>query len=156
MERHFELPRCSDEEESTCEDSLHHSRVAASPRRKRILIVDDEPLFGQTMTMLLGAEHEVVVAHTGFEGLERLLLERTTFDLVLCDVSLPDIDGPDVYEEVLWRAPEQARRFVFVTGGAFNDSAHEFLRRYQGPRLDKPFSLGALERLLESRTRLSA
>jgi CheY-like chemotaxis protein len=149
MEPLIELPCCSNEEENFCDD------VAASPGRKRILIVDDEPLFGQTMTMLLGAEHEVVVARTGGEGLERLLLERN-FDLVLCDVSLPDIQGPALYEEVLRRDVAQAGRFVFVTGGAFNDSAREFLGRYQGPRLDKPFSIGALERLLESRTRLSA
>ena len=155
MERHLELPRCANEEESFCDDPRDRPRVAATPGRKRILIVDDEPLFGQTMTMLLGAEHEVVVARTGGEGLERLLLERT-FDLVLCDVSLPDIEGPALYEEVLRRDAELARRFVFVTGGAFNDSAREFLCRYQGPRLDKPFSLSALERLLESRTRLSA
>jgi len=155
MERLLELPRCSEEEESYCDDPHDHSRVAASPRRKRILIVDDEPLFGQTMTMLLGAEHEVLVARTGREGLERLLLERT-FDLVLCDVSLPDIEGPELYEEVARCDAELARRFVFVTGGAFNDSAREFFRHYQGPRLDKPFSIGALERLLESRARFSA
>ena len=154
MERPVELPRCLEEEESYCEDPKGHSQVAASPR-KRILIVDDEPLFGQTMKVLLGADHEVVVARTGGEGLQRLLLERR-FDLVLCDVSLPDIEGPALYEEVQRRDPELAQRFVFVTGGAFHESAREFLRRYQGPRLDKPFSLGALERLLESRARLSA
>jgi CheY-like chemotaxis protein len=154
MERPVELPRCSNEEESYCEDPQGHSRVAVSPR-KRILIVDDEPLFGQTMTMLLGAEHDVVVARTGREGLNRLLLDRR-FDLVLCDVSLPDIEGPALYDEVLRRDSELAQRFVFVTGGAFKDSAREFLRRYQGPRLDKPFSLGALERLLDTRARLSA
>ena len=155
MERLVELPRCSNEEETFCEDPRDHSQVAASPRRKRILIVDDEPLFGQTMTMLLGPEHEVVVAPTGREGLQWLLLERR-FDLVLCDVSLPDIEGPALYDEVVRRDPELARRFVFVTGGAFNESAREFLRRYQGPRLDKPFPISALERLLESRARLSA
>ena len=60
---------------------------------------------------------------------------------MLCDVSLPDIEGPALYDEVVRRDPELARRFVFVTGGAFNDSTREFLRRYQGPRLDKPFPI---------------
>jgi DNA-binding NtrC family response regulator len=153
MERLVELPHCSNEEESFSDDPLDHSQVATSPRRKRILIIDDEPLFGQTMTMLL-AEHEVVVERTGRGGLKRLA-ERS-FDLVLCDVSLPDIEGPALYEQVVSHDVELGSRFVFVTGGAFNDSTREFLRRHQGPRLDKPFTLTDLERLVESRARLSA
>jgi CheY-like chemotaxis protein len=155
MERLLELPGCSNEEDTFREDPRDHSQVSASPRRHRILIVDDEPLFGQTMLMLLGTEHEVVVERTGRAGLQRLLVDRP-FDLVLCDVSLPDIEGPALYEEAVRRDADLAQTFVFVTGGAFNESTREFLRRYKGARLDKPFSLTALERLLESRTRLSA
>jgi CheY-like chemotaxis protein len=154
MERLLELPGCSNEEDTFLDDPRDHSRVSASPRRKRILIVDDEPLFGQTMLMLLGTEHEVAVERTGRAGLQRLLDDR--FDLVLCDVALPDIAGPELYEEAVRVDPELGESFVFVTGGAFNESTREFLRSYKGRRLDKPFSLTALERLLDSRTRLSA
>lgn len=155
MERLTRLPHETNEEESYCDDPLDHSQVGAAPVRKRILIVDDEPLFGQTLSMLLGAQHEVVVERTGRGGLRRLLVDRR-FDFVLCDLSLPDIEGPTLYEEVARLDPELARRFVFVTGGAFNDRTRDFLRRFPGPRLDKPFTLRDLERLLEAPARLSA
>jgi two-component system, NtrC family, sensor kinase len=154
MERLSGLPFGTEEEE-TFHGPLDHSRVAASPIKKRILIIDDEPLFGQTMSMLLGGQYEVTVERTGRGGLRRLLTERS-FDLVLCDVSLPDIPGPALYDEVARCDAELCDRFVFVTGGAFNEMTREFLRRYQGPRLDKPFTLGDLERLVEAQTRLSA
>ncbi len=154
MERLAELPLCSEEEASARPEARDRSEVTRRPPRARILVVDDEPLFGQTMTMLLGVQHEVVVERNGYDALRRLQADRR-FDFVLCDVSLPDLQGPDIYELVARRDPELASRFVFVTGGAFTDSTRDFMTRYEGARLEKPFTLADLEELFE-RARISA
>ncbi len=114
---------------------------------KRILVIDDEPLLGQTLRLAFSGRHEVVVAISGREALSRLR-EDHTFDLVLCDLMMPDIGGMAVYEEVLKTAPEIARRFAFMTGGAFTEHAREFLENYEGPHLEKPFDISQVEALL--------
>jgi hypothetical protein len=50
----------------------------------------------------------------------------------------------DLYAEVARRMPDQAKRFVFLTGGAFTPRARAFLESVQAPRLDKPFEGPAL------------
>ncbi len=151
MARLVELALGSVEEESHRSD---RSEVTRRPPSARILVIDDEPLFGQTMSMLLGVQHDVVVERNGYDALRRLKNDRR-FDFVLCDVSLPDLQGPELYELVARHDPELASRFVFVTGGAFTEATRDFMKRYEGARLEKPFSLSELERLFD-RSRLSA
>ncbi len=66
------------------------------------------------------------------------LVSGPAVDVVLCDVMMPKMTGMDVYEAVLARAPEIARRFVFLTGGAFTPRARSFLEGVSNPKLDKP------------------
>mgnify|MGYP006905796927 CR=1 FL=1 len=57
----------------------------------------------------------------------------------------------DVYERVSERRPDLASRFVFMTGGAFTDRARDFLKESTVPRIEKPFALADVERLLAER-----
>src|SRR5437762_13513012 len=58
----------------------------------RVLVVDDEPGLRQSLGLLLSdAGYEVAAEGDGSRALERALAE--TFDLVLCDVRMPDMDG---------------------------------------------------------------
>jgi CheY-like chemotaxis protein len=155
MQRSLELPRGSHEETRFGDAQQDRSRVSAAPPRRRLLVVDDEPLFGKTMSLLLGEQHEVIVEPTGRQGLRRML-DDGWFDLVLCDVSLPDLDGPAIYARLASERPEVLERFVFVTGGVFHDSVMNFFSTYRGLLLEKPFPIDTLEILIESRARLSA
>ena len=114
---------------------------------KRILVIDDEPLLGQTLRLAFTARHDIVVVTSGSEALSRLS-EDKNFDLVLCDLMMPDISGIAVYEQIRDADPELARRFVFMTGGAFTERAREFLESYEGPHLEKPFDIAQVEALL--------
>ncbi len=114
---------------------------------RRILVVDDEPLLGQTLRLAFLDRHEVVVATSGRDALS-LLQHDSSFDLILCDLMMPEISGIAVYEQVREQDPEVARRFVFMTGGAFTDRAREFLESYEGPHLEKPFDITQVEALL--------
>lgn len=70
--------------------------------------------------------------------------------MVLCDVMMPQMSGLDLYWELHNVAPDQAKRMVFLTAGAFTASARAFFELTTNPRLEKPFDAQAL-RLLVNR-----
>jgi PAS domain S-box-containing protein len=118
-------------------------------RRGRLLIIDDEPMLLRAMQRALETEHEVVTSSDPRQALA-LLHEDQTFDLVLCDLLMPGLTGMDVYEQVLGSAPALARRFLFLTGGAFTPRAADFLRSVPHPRLEKPFRFDELQELVRT------
>ena len=126
--------------------SSEMQKTASNPRA-RILIVDDEPLLGQTLTFAFSGKHDMVLATSGREALERLQ-ENPEFDLVLCDLMMPDVSGSKVFEIVQRTHPQLVPRFAFMTGGAFTEKAQEFLERYHGHCIDKPFTIADVEQLL--------
>ncbi|HXK17599.1 MAG TPA: ATP-binding protein, partial [Polyangiaceae bacterium] len=115
--------------------------------RARILIIDDEPLLGQTLRFAFQDKHDVEVASSGRDALERLAND-SDFDLVLCDLMMPDVSGEHVYRAVSERTPGLLPRFVFMTGGAFTERAQEFLAHFAGRQLEKPFNIDEVEVLL--------
>jgi CheY-like chemotaxis protein len=115
-----------------------------------ILVVDDEPLVGRLVERALNRTHQVTVLFGAREALARLTAGER-FDLVLCDLMMPELTGMDLYAEVLAFAADQAERMVFLTGGAYTPRAQAFLE--QRPYLEKPFDLGALEALVDERLR---
>jgi CheY-like chemotaxis protein len=117
-------------------------------RRSRILVIDDEPLLGRTLSFMLEERHDVVVLGHGRDALA-LLEADADFDLVLCDLDMPEVTGQAVYEAVASTHPKLAARFVLMTGGACARWAEEFLAGYPGAQLDKPFSTADVEQLLD-------
>jgi DNA-binding NtrC family response regulator len=115
-----------------------------------ILVIDDEPLVGRLVERALARAHRVTVVVAARDGLDRLVAGER-YDLVLCDLMMPELSGMDLYAKVLGFAADQAERMVFLTGGAYTRRAQEFLE--QRPYLEKPFDLGALEALVEERVR---
>jgi CheY-like chemotaxis protein len=113
----------------------------------RILIIDDEPLLGQTLLYAFKGRHEVSICTSGRAGLSRLEHDAQ-FDLVLCDLMMPDVSGAAVFEAVKRDHPELVARFVFMTGGAFTDRARDFLSRHAGAQLEKPFNIADIEKIL--------
>ncbi|HEX8438075.1 ATP-binding protein [Archangium sp.] len=118
-----------------------------APRRGRILIVDDEPMFAQTLKLLLGMDHDVEALLEAREALARLR-NGASHDVILCDLMMAEMTGMQFHEELSRVAPELARRVIFMTGGAFTQSARDFLARVPNPWLLKPFKPGELNALL--------
>jgi signal transduction histidine kinase len=116
-------------------------------RRGRILIVDDEPKLALTMGMLLEEAHEVTRCLKSREALE-LIRAGPPFDVIFCDLMMPEMTGEQLYEAVVALAPEQARRIIFMTGGAFTEGAQRFLDQVKNPQLLKPFWVDTLEAAL--------
>ncbi|HZF53707.1 MAG TPA: ATP-binding protein [Polyangiaceae bacterium] len=123
------------------------SREPVAPKR-RILVVDDEPLFGTAIRRLLQGEHDVTLVMSGREAVR--LLGESEFDMVLCDLMMPEVSGIDVYNEVRRDKPGFERRIAFMTGGAFTAAARQFLDGLPNPRLDKPFTKEEIRALIMS------
>jgi PAS domain S-box-containing protein len=122
------------------------SEPARSPRAARaaarILIVDDEAMVARVVERALGHDHQVAAVTSGREALARI--ERgDRFDVILCDLMMPEMTGMDVHERITAIDPDQAGRMIFLTGGAFTPRARAFVE--QRPTLEKPFDLATLE-----------
>ena len=113
--------------------------------RRRILIVDDEVDIVELIAAVLD-EPDIHTAGSSDEALE--LLEQRQFDLILCDLMMPEKTGMDLHDEAIRRWPALAGRFAFVTGGAYTDEARRFLDQTQAPVLQKPFKLTRLRELV--------
>jgi CheY-like chemotaxis protein len=131
----------------------HDERRKPSPAPNggtgRILVIDDELLLGRTLRLAFQDQHDVVVVTSGREALERLAHDRD-FDLILCDLMMPDMTGMAVYERIVHQYPEVADRLVFMTGGAFTDAARNFLELHPNAQLEKPFEIARVEQLLRA------
>ncbi|MCZ7685450.1 MAG: response regulator [Sandaracinaceae bacterium] len=117
--------------------------------RLHVLVVDDEPLIGTTLRILLD-EHEVRVVGSG-PAARDLLAGGASFDVILCDLMLEGFSGMDLSRWLETERPEMAKRLVFMTGGAFTEEARSFLRGVPSARqLEKPFSTEDILRVLRS------
>jgi PAS domain S-box-containing protein len=116
-------------------------------RRARVLVVDDEPAVGGIIARALES-YTVTVARSGAEA--RTLCENQPFDVILCDVTMPDFDGIDLWEALRAAGQGLERRMAFMTGGAFAPRAREFLARVPNRCIDKPFGIASLEQLVSA------
>jgi signal transduction histidine kinase len=121
----------------------------------RILVIDDEPTVCLSLERLLAGEGEVVAVTSARAALE-LMESGQRFDVLLCDLMMPGMDAPALYDELCKVAAAQAERMVFMTGGAFTIRARDFLERVPNARVDKPFDVGALLALVRARVRAAA
>ena len=125
--------------------SVEFHREAAKPEtsesvmapRSRVLIVDDEPLVRYTFSRVLASHHTTVEAESGAQALE-LLATKAPFDLILCDLMMPNIDGPAVYAELEKKHPEMLHKILFVSAGAFTGRARQFAHDVAALVLEKP------------------
>jgi CheY-like chemotaxis protein len=118
-------------------------------RSGQVLVVDDDPMIGTTLRRTLAKEHEVTLITDGREALD-LLLGGRTFDVILCDMMMPNVTGMDLYAELSRTLPEIVDRIVFLTGGAFTPAGMSFLDSVPNQRLEKPFVLQNLRALVRS------
>ncbi|HYI02871.1 ATP-binding protein [Hyalangium sp.] len=112
--------------------------AAMVSRRRRVLVIDDEPGMASVFRRIIGRSHEVVVVQSGREALA-LLEKDDAFDRIFCDLMMSDLTGMDVYEALASHRKDCLERFVFMTGGSFTERARTFLQTVPFPRIDKPF-----------------
>jgi two-component system NtrC family sensor kinase len=124
---------------------------AASPEvrgdERRILIVDDEVEIRETLAEILtAARHRVDTVASGREALERMA--ATSYDVVLTDIRMPDLDGRALYHEIERRWPGQGARVVFVTGDTLTTASRDFVAECGRPVIEKPFLPSEVRRVV--------
>jgi CheY-like chemotaxis protein len=114
-------------------------------------VIDDEPMVGRAIRRALDPEHDTTVASRADIALQRIQAGER-FDVILCDLMMPETTGADLHAELLRVAPDQAARMVFLTGGAFTPGARAFLDKVPNPCVDKPFDARKLRAIINERT----
>jgi signal transduction histidine kinase/ActR/RegA family two-component response regulator len=108
-----------------------------TPPRHRVLVIDDEPLVGRTIKRSLPM-HDVDWVGDGPTAFQRLA-ERE-YDAILCDITMPQCNGRDVFEHIKRNHPGLERRMVFLTGGAFDPELQAFVENIRNFVLLKPLT----------------
>ncbi len=122
-------------------------RGEARARRARVLVIDDERAIARVLSAAL-SQHDVTVAADGNDA--RTLGASGAFDAIVCDLLMPDLSGPELYELLRAGGRGLERRIVFMTGGAFAPRARAFLAGVPNRCLEKPFSLSVLEEAVQA------
>jgi CheY-like chemotaxis protein len=107
-------------------------------RRGSVLVIDDDAIVGAAIRRTLESQHDVVTTTSAREALEWVKAGKR-FDVIICDLMMPQMTGMDFHHACREIAPDQAGRMLFLTGGAFTPRAREFLDSMDNRRLEKPF-----------------
>ncbi|SES89056.1 ATP-binding protein [Stigmatella erecta] len=135
---------------SVLREALDEAPAQPQVKRSRILVVDDELHVGSALRRALGREHEVLVAQGAREALARVL-QGACFDVILCDVMMPEMNGMELLSELERTRPSQADTLLFLTGGAFTEASSSFLEQYPERVLRKPIDMDVLREALRVR-----
>jgi CheY-like chemotaxis protein len=114
--------------------------------RLRVLVIDDEPHVRRAIRNVLASEHDVEIVGDGEAALATLA--STQFDVIICDLMMPQLTGRDVYEQIRARWPGLERRVVFITGGAFVPALAAFLDSIDNLTLLKPFTIEGIREIV--------
>jgi CheY-like chemotaxis protein len=125
-------------------------RETPTPRKlARVLVLDDRTTIGATIGRLLAQDHDVVSVTGGEAALARIKAGER-YDVILCDMQLPDMTIMDLHARLDAETPEQAARMVFVKGATPSPEAQAFLARVHPRCIDKPFTVGELRSMIDN------
>jgi len=110
-----------------------------------ILVIDDEPIVGERLSASLSKDGHKVEAHTDPAEALRAVSSKT-FDIVICDIRMCEINGLEVMERVLSDAPRT--KFIMITGYATLELARESLTKGAFDFIAKPFKLGEIRKTI--------
>jgi CheY-like chemotaxis protein len=112
--------------------------------RARVLLIDDEPNIRQVYSILLSDDFEVDVAASGQQGREKVEA-NPDYDVVVCDVMMPDMDAAELIDAIGAEHPELLNRFVLYTGGAVTERARALVDSGRFKILYKPLPADELK-----------
>jgi two-component system NtrC family sensor kinase len=123
--------------------------TSAPDTQTHILVIDDEVALLDFLIRVLKREgYRVDAVSDGERGLAHLA--ETCYDLILCDVRMPGLSGPEIYQQAHTQEPDMAQRFVFITGDSISPATQTFLEETGVPYLCKPFGPSELTKQLRS------
>ncbi len=121
---------------------------AHSTRSLRVLVVDDDVFVARSIRRLLRPQHDVTLAMSGKQALT--LLSDTNYDVIFCDVMMPEMTGMELHAAVSKKDARISERFIFITGGPFTPEARQLFDEVTNPCIQKPFTPADLANVLET------
>jgi DNA-binding NtrC family response regulator len=107
----------------------------------KVLVIDDEKSIRNTLKDILEYEkHEVGLAEDGPNGIEQF--SQKEFDVVLCDIKMPDMDGLEVLEKIIDLNPEVP--VIMISGHGNIDTAVDAIKKGAYDFIEKPLDLNRL------------
>ena len=106
--------------------------------KKRILVIEDEPILGLLCKRVLkGSGFDVEVVNNGQDA--KKVAEEKDYDVCVSDIRLPGMTGIELYGP--WKETNNpiAERVVFITGDTMNNYVRDFLKKIDRPSVMKPF-----------------
>ena len=124
-------------------DVAKDATLKARPRK--ILLLEDRSDFNEVIRdYLTSCSYEVIAVNSGIEGL-REIMDRGGFDIIVCDMMMPQMGGEMFYWAVTRVRPRTRERFIFFTGHKSNSRIEFFFQRINAKVLYKPFKLSLLD-----------
>lgn len=125
-----------------CDDT--HHRYAAPPHvvypRKKVLVIDDEHTSVDLLVAVLQfLGHQTEATSSGREALQKIA--QHDYDLIICDVKMPEVDGRQVYQFIKEQHPHMVKRLIFTSGDTVSEKSRKFLDKTGCQFLSKPFLL---------------
>ena len=112
-----------------------------------MLVIDDEPSFVRALAALLRRDgYAVDTADNGHRALAQL--EEHPYDVLLCDVRMPELDGPTFYDILTRQYPHLRQRVIFLTGDTLSVESQRFLEQCGQPWVPKPCPAAAIRRAI--------
>lgn len=136
----LELPVSKPPTEPSAEQTVPSVALLLATNNKniRILVVDDETYLLELMHRVLsGLYHTVHTTDNGRKALTKILTE--TFDIIICDILMPDLSGIELFHQATASQPQLADRFIFITGNVVDPDTRAFLENNNLKWLAKPF-----------------
>ena len=113
-----------------------------------ILVVEDDRSIVSGLTRLLQRDGYLVdTADNGRQALA--LLAMSPYDLILCDLRMPELDGPTFYGMLLRQYPSLGQRIIFLTGDTLGDESQTFLKQCGQPWIPKPCTVAEIRTAIE-------
>lgn len=132
--------------QTTSADHLHEIIHNLAPLwKRRILIVDDEPVIARLLGIAVAPYGEIEVTTSPAAALQHL--RDRQFDAMISDVCMPEMDGIKLYQEAIKLHPEIGDRFLFFTATSHQDHLR-FIADHNIPILKKPATLKVLKERL--------
>ena len=110
---------------------------------KSVLLLEDDGPYASTLKEYLETfNYSVTVVRDGVQGLKKIM--DKDFDVLICDLLMPNLPGDMFYMAVARVKPHLSRRFIFITGHQNEAKVAEFLRETKALTLFKPFEMHVL------------
>lgn len=115
-------------------------------RPPRVLVIDDDSRVARTIERTLRG-YDIVTTNRASQALEHIH-RGDQFDVIICDLMMPEMDGSTFYYRLAHSVPDQAKRVIFVTAGGATEATRDFLASTTQPVMSKPFEVAELRRFV--------